>query len=368
MPLRDRLRVGATAATDRITNTIFSTLLSASILPRSYSDDVLGAWSEDRSDYLAAAASGDPLRFFRPPPQGVTIRRSKARGLHFRPKKGFREHLSFVSPYDPFHRALRKRFIDNKRNRMARALHWRHADGPRPTIIGIHGFNADPFLLNQEVFALPWFYELGCDVLLFTMPFHGRRAPRGSVFSGRHFFLGGPSQINEAFGQAICDLQVIIRHLLDDLGVPSVGVTGISLGGNTAALLAAVEPRLHFSIPNVPVVTLGDLLLEWHPIGELLQHKLKKSGHDIRDLRAAFAAVSPLSYPALLPKEHLFIIAGAADRMAPPKQARLLHEHWNQCDIHWFPGNHVVHFDRGHYLREMARFMNGIGFLEDTRL
>ena len=156
--------------------------------------------------------------------------------------------------------------------------------------------------------------------------------------------------------------------MLDDLGVPKVGATGISLGGNTAALLAATEPRLHFSIPNVPVVSMGDLLLEWRPIGNVLQWQLKKVGASIHDLRAAFAAVSPLSYPSLLPKEHLFIIAGAADRMAPPKHARLLHDHWNQCGIHWFPGNHILHFDRGNYLRAMARVMNNIDFLEDDRL
>ncbi len=364
----DRLKVLSTAAAGEVFKTCASTLLAATILPKSARTDMLRAWSDRDSPYLAAAKTGDPSVLFGEPPNGITIKTSKAWGPHFRPKNGFRQWMRFESPYKPYDPALRRRYAIEDRNRVVHALHWRHSDRPRPTIIGIHGFNADPFMINQELFALPWFYELGCDVLLFTLPFHGPRRPKRSLFSGQHFFLGGPGQVNESFAQAICDLRVIVRHLLDDLGVPKVGVTGISLGGNTAALLAATEPRLHFSMPNVPVVSLGDLLLEWRPIGNILQWKLKQAGASIQDLRAAFAAVSPLSYPSLLPKEHLFIIAGAADRMAPPKQARLLHDHWQQCGIHWFPGNHIVHFDRGNYLRAMARVMNSIEFLDDDRI
>jgi hypothetical protein len=366
MRFGERLKVMTTAAAGEVFKTLTSTLLAATIGPGSSRGGVLSSWQREDNIFLKAAISGDPSILFGDPPTGVRINTSKARGLHFRPKRGFRQRLRFESPYQPHHDSVRHRFSD-KRNRVAHALHWRHKDKPRPTIIGIHGFNADPFTVNQQLFALPWFYELGCDVMLFTLPFHGARRPHNSLFSGQHFFHGGPTQINESFGQSICDLRVIIRYLLDDLGVPNVGVTGISLGGNTAALLACTEPRLHFSMPNVPVVSLGDLLLEWRPIGDLVQRRLKKMGATIYDLRAAFAAVSPLSYPSLLPKEQLFIIAGAGDRMASPKQARLLHDHWGQCGIHWFPGNHILHFDRGAYLRQMARVMNKIGFLEDDR-
>lgn len=367
MGLADRVKVRTTSAAGEVFKTCASTLLAATILPSSANDKIVKSWLGTPSPYLDAAMSGDPSILFGEPPRGVEIKTSRAWGPHFRPKNGFRQWLRFRSPYTPFASGPQKSFTHDERNRIAHALHWRHNDYPRPTIIGIHGFNADPFMINQELFALPWFYELGCDVLLFTLPFHGPRRPRTSLYSGQHFFVGGPNQVNEAFAQAICDLRVIIRYLLDDLGVPKVGATGISLGGNTAALLAATEPRLHFSIPNVPVVSLGDLLLEWRPIGNVIRWKLKKAGASIKDLRAAFAAVSPLSYPSLLPKEHLFIIAGAADRMAPPKHARLLHDHWQQCGIHWFPGNHILHFDRGNYLRAMARVMNSIDFLEDDR-
>jgi hypothetical protein len=57
------------------------------------------------------------------------------------------------------------------------------------------------------------------------------------------------------------------------------------------------------------------------------------------------------------------IIGGVGDRMAPPKHSRLLWDHWDRCRIHWFPGNHLIHLDRGDYLDQMHRFLREIDFL-----
>ena len=69
------------------------------------------------------------------------------------------------------------------------------------------------------------------------------------------------------------------------------------------------------------------------------------------------AVHSPLTYQPLIPKERLMVIAGAGDRLAPPKHARLLWGPLGQARIHWFPGNHLLHLDKGKYLKEIARFL-----------
>jgi len=66
---------------------------------------------------------------------------------------------------------------------------------------------------------------------------------------------------------AVCELRALIDWLEEERGVSKVGITGISLGGWTAVLLASVEDRLQFAIPNVPVVSPFDLMLEWQPTG-----------------------------------------------------------------------------------------------------
>jgi pimeloyl-ACP methyl ester carboxylesterase len=141
-----------------------------------------------------------------------------------------------------------------------------------------------------------------------------------------------------------------------------MGVTGISLGGYTSALLAAVEERLHFSIPNVPVVSLLDLVLEWFPINVPVKALLKATNTSVREARHMVAVHSPLTWQPLIPKERLMVIAGAGDRLAPPKHARLLWDHWDRPRIHWFPGNHLIHLDKGKYLKEIAGFLREIGF------
>ncbi|HWW54597.1 MAG TPA: prolyl oligopeptidase family serine peptidase, partial [Acidimicrobiales bacterium] len=159
------------------------------------------------------------------------------------------------------------------------------------------------------------------------------------------------------------DFRLFVDHLLAR-GVPRIGVTGLSLGGYMSALLAAVEERLFLAIPNAAVTDMSDLIAQWFPAGQLLDLVLRLDGIPRREVADALAFHSPLTYPALLPTERLMIIAGLGDRLAPPQQSQRLWEHWGHCDMHWFPGNHVLHFNQAAYLKGMGRFMQATGFSE----
>jgi hypothetical protein len=74
-------------------------------------------------------------------------------------------------------------------------------------------------------------------------------------------------------------------------------------------------------------VSVADLMCEWEPMGSAVRALLKLSDKSLVDLRHMLAVHCPLNWRPLLPKERLFIIGGAGDRLAPPKHARLLHEH-----------------------------------------
>jgi hypothetical protein len=358
---RDRAQVGASAASDVVLRTLGACLVGAFALPLGYNPVALSRSLRDRRFYGELAETRDPGRFFLPPPERVPmLRRSASRPL-FRPDDGVCEDVRFESPFVPVNPAERERYLQNRKNHFAHARHWRHHGKPRATVIAIHGFSADLYHLNEWFFSIPWLYASGYDVLLVTLPFHGKRQGGFSPFSGHGFFAGGASRINEAFAQAIHDLRIFLEHLFTE-GVPAVGVTGVSLGGLTAALFAAVEDRLSFVIPNVPVVSLADLVLEWEPIGSVLRALLTATGTDIRAARHLLAPSCPLTYAPRLPPERLMIIGGVGDRLAPPKHARLLWEHWGRCRIHWFPGSHLLHLDRGEYFRQMKKFLGEIEF------
>lgn len=362
----DWARVSATAALDRVMRTWGGTLLAAT-LPVGYLPHLSSTiFTDTPADWKLysnlVTADKDPMVFFREPPTGVRVIRYEPHWGFFKPAAGKCIGLKFNSPYQPFNKRLKRTFRMYRNNGVARARYWRHDKGPRPTLIAIHGFMADPYWLNERFFSLQHFYEKGYDVVLATLPHHGLRAEKGSFYSGQGFFTAGMSGVNEHMGQAICDLRVLLRYLRRQCGVEKIAVTGVSLGGWTAALLASIEDGIEAVIPNVPVVSPIDLALEWQPIGTIVRAGLFALGQSVRRLREIVAVTTPLTYAPRLPSERLMIIGGVGDRLAPPKHSRLLWDHWGRCRIHWFPGNHVLHLDRGDYIAQMLSFLEGLEF------
>lgn len=361
LDLRTQLMVDATAGVDVALRTGVASMISVLALPMSLNPARLLEDHRDRRFYEEMAESGDPARFFRPPPANVTVREQAPGAIAFEPEDGECRLLSFDSPFEAVNPRLRRRYAALERNRTAWAQHWRHNDGPRPTLVVIHGFLADPYWVNSRFLALPWFYKQGYDILLYTLPHHGRRRAATAPFSGHGYFAHGVSHINETVAHSIHDLRIFIDWLRGR-GVDKVGVTGISLGGYTTALAASVFDDLHFAIPNVPVVSLVDLIFQWFPAGPIIKTGLRMVDISVRDARHTMAVHCPLTWQPKLPRDRLMIIGGAGDRLAPPKHSRLLWDHWDRCRIHWFPGNHVIHLDQGKYLKEMLSFMRSTGF------
>jgi len=363
LALADQLRVQSTAAVDVVIRTSAALGLAALAAAPGYNPAALRQARVDGEFYHPFVTGGDPARFFEKPGPLPPLRVKPTRETNFRPSDGTCESIRFESPYVPRLPRIRKSYLAHRQNRFAHIRYWRHHRGPRPTVIAIHGFGAEGYALNQWFFALPWLYDkLGLDVALFNLPFHGRRQTRFSPFSGHGFFAGGFSRINEAFGQAIHDFRVLMDYLETQRGVTEVGVTGISLGGFTSALLASTEPRLKFAIPNVPVASLADIVLEWEPLGAFVRAMLKANRLSIVEARRLLAVSCPLTWAPVLPRKRLMVIGGVGDRLAPPTHSRLLWDHWGRPRLHWFPGSHILHLDRGGYLREIAKFFKEIDF------
>lgn len=358
--LPTRLLVAAAAATDIPVRTGLASVMFAAGIPWGFSP---GAWREREllGFYAELARTRDPEVVFPKPRDGIAVDFSEPGPLSFRAPGGTVSILTFHSPYEAANPAMRERYRRFNRNAKAWAQHWRHDDGPRPTLCVIHGFGASPYVLNSAFFALPWLYSKGYDVLLYLLPFHGPRRDMLSAVNGSGLFAHGPSHFNEAMLQAVHDFRIFVDHL-EAAGVTQVGVTGLSLGGYVSALLAAAEPRLRTVIPNAPVTSIPRLIRSYFPanLGVLLASVAHRTS--LRLAEDAIAIHSPLNYRSQVAKERVMIIGGRGDRLAPPEQSRLLWEHWGRPRLHWYPGNHLLHVNRAAYLREMRRFMAGVGF------
>ncbi|HVA74145.1 MAG TPA: prolyl oligopeptidase family serine peptidase [Acidimicrobiales bacterium] len=306
------------------------------------------------------ADSNDPASVFTMPPE-VEVRARRLGRQPWAPRVGHVDLLTFLSPYEPACPDLAESYKAHRRNSIARAQHWRHEDGPRPTILVVHGFTGSPYWFNSTFFSLPWFYSHGCDVVLVTLPFHGGRNDRLAPFSGSGLFRDGLGHFHEGMLQSVCDIRVVIDYLRAG-GVEHIGITGLSLGGYLTALMAALEPRLHVSIPNSAVTDLAGLIDGWFPAGHVLKAGLRQGGIAEEAFRASMSVHSPLHYPPVLAKDRLFVIGGLGDRLAPPEQSARLIQHWGRPKTHWFQGSHILHVGRAHYLREIGRFLKATGF------
>jgi len=364
LTLRQRLIVDSSAVADLALRTAIASLIATTMLP-TLLGGLRGSRSRAERDqlrfYSELAAAKDPALSFPAPTEVPRVASRPASPIAEWIAKGNVHNIRFDSSFEAVNPALREQCRGFTRNNVVHAQHWRHDDGPHPTLCVIHGFMGSPYLFNGLFFSLPWFYRSGYDVLLYTMPFHGSRAEKGSPFSGYGFFANGFSGFAEAMAQAVHDFRSIIDYL-EFTGVDRIGLTGMSLGGYTSALIASVDDRIQAVIPNVPVVTPDQTVDEWFPANKVVQLRSLLSDTDSELTTAATHYSSPLNYTPLVPKDRRLIITGLGDRLAPPEQAEMLWEHWDRCAFHWFPGNHILHVSQPDYLRRMTRFMRGFMF------
>jgi len=349
-------KVTSSAAVDIALRTAAASLVGAAMAPRMLGG---GLARELESLDFHRQCADHWLRdtVFQMPPD-IRIEEREAPLLAYHPDGIPHCVLRFSSPYVAIDPALRETYTRHERSHRSVAQYWYHPNKkPRKTLIFLHGFLADAYWFNSAMFSLQWFWKKGYDIVLMTLPFHGVRARQFDPFSGFGLFAHGLGHFNEAMLQAVCDVRVLVSWL-QARGAPSVGISGLSLGGYLSALTASVDDRLAFCIPNSCVVSPVDMMMEWAPVSWAGSALLKHNGISIRDLRHGMALHCPLSWTPRLPPERLMIIGGAGDRLVAPRYIDLLHRHWAGSTQQWFPGNHIVHLHQGSYLRRMRKFMD----------
>jgi len=365
LTLLQRAIVDGSAVADIGLRTAIASLVGAAMLPPVLTGLVnrndLNRERRNLEFYAELATAQDAARSFPKPDIAPRVSVRPANPVANYLAHGDVVQLEFASSFRPVNPDMASLWRKLDRNNVVHAQHWRHDDGPRPTLCVIHGFLGSPYLFNGLFFSLPWFYRTGYDVVLYTLPFHGRRAQKNSPFSGYGFFGFGMAGFAEAMAQAIYDFRSLLDYL-ESTGVDRVALTGMSLGGYTSSLIATADDRLQAVIPNVPVVTPESQFDDWFPANQLVKLG-RRFGSVSNDASAAASAFhSPLNYRPLIAKDRRLIITGLGDRLAPPEQAEVLWEHWDRCALHWFPGNHILHVSQPDYLRRMGRFLRPFMF------
>ncbi len=266
-----------------------------------------------------------------PPGPGLRLQGIEGRAGEF--------ELQFESGFQPS-RALpgSRRYLCALPNHTAAARLLIHPGQERPWVVCLPGFRMGHPAVDAFGFRTTWLHRtLGLNVAVLTMPFHGSR--RCGARSGDGFVSGDVVGTLLAETQAVWDARRLIAWLRTR-GAPGIAVLGLSLGGYTTGLVAALEPDLDCAIAGIPVVDLFDLV-DRHAGGAIAE-VADRFGVCWESVRALGRLISPLAMPAALPPERCFVFAGLSDGLAPPAHARALWTHWGRPRIEWYPGGHVA--------------------------
>jgi hypothetical protein len=350
----ESLLTGAGARLDRF---VFERYLRRAAFPAPRDGDALRArLVRARAFYGDPALVDAPERFYaEPAPIAANARR---RG--FLPDGDLLD-VRFTTGFAPVCPEARAGAVPTVDPTAAVARWWRHREPGHPAMVCIHGYAGGHLWLETLAFDARRFYRAGVDVVLYVLPYHGRRTPRGAKRSGEPFFDVDLVRTNEAFAQAIYELRALLRWLRSE-GTGPVGAFGMSLGGYTTALLASVEPELAFAVPMIPLTSLADMMWSQGD-GDPRLARAIEHGWSLPALRDFFAVHAPLARPPLVPSERRLIIAALGDRICPPAHADALWRHWGRPRIHWYPGGHLAQFRRHVALREVRTLLRDAGLL-----
>jgi pimeloyl-ACP methyl ester carboxylesterase len=252
--------------------------------------------------------------------------------------------------------SLRDKYLRSRANRTAHARWFRHAAGPRPIAVLLHGYLGGNFAIEERVLPVRRLFDGGLDVVLSVLPLHGSRRSESRGFRPPAFPSSDPRFTIEGFRQLVFDHRALFGYLRD-AGAPGLGLMGMSLGGFSAALLSTLEEQLRFSVLFIPLAAIEVFA---HDHGRMLGSSAEQEQQ--RDaLRAAQWPISPLARPPLLAADRVAIVAGEADHVTGIAHAERLAEHFG-THISRFEGGHLLHFGRERAFEPVWQMLESVGF------
>lgn len=269
------------------------------------------------------------------------------------------EDLVFRSAHVPLERRFRRRYRDEyPETHLVYARRIRPTSArARPRLLYLHGYMQPETLVEEMALLSGMALRLNVEVIQMQPPYHGRRAPRASRFSGELYWTADLVRSIEALRQSLLDARTLLHWLLAEDPRP-VGVAGLSLGGALAACLACVEERFAFAIPLIAHMDLAALVAD-APVLARMRRQLRSFGWGDRELRRFVASLGWEGLSPTLPAERILLLAAAEDRFFSPRLVRRMWVRWGRPEVRWYPTSHMgflVHLPGA--LRVMRTFID----------
>jgi pimeloyl-ACP methyl ester carboxylesterase len=183
--------------------------------------------------------------------------------------------------------------------------------------------------------------ERGIAVALPTLPHHFERcSPRR--WNGELSICGDLLWMIDSARQTMADMRRLVAWLRAQ-GTRQIGVTGISLGGGVAAMLAATDPEMAFAAPLIPPVESAFTLRKSALTRGPMRRDFEASNLDDGLFDRALGLISPGTPAPLLSPEQLLVVGCRHDRIIPPATFERLAERWG-CELWMLSHSHCSLF------------------------
>ena len=216
--------------------------------------------------------------------------------------------------------------------------------GRRPAVIVLHILGGDFELSRLFCNALA---QYGVHALFVKMPYYG---PRRDPTVARRMVSTDPHETVAGLTQAVLDIRratawLAARSEVDD---QRLGIFGISLGGITSSLAAAVEPRIHNVCLLLAGGDIGRVSWEAADLVKVRQKWLDK-GRSREEFIRTLTLVDPVTYAAGARGKRILMLNADHDEVIPRDCTLALWEALGRPEIRWYAGGHysvIVHLPR----------------------
>jgi cephalosporin-C deacetylase-like acetyl esterase len=211
--------------------------------------------------------------------------------------------------------------------------------GKYPACVVLHILGGDFPLARLFAYNLA---QHGVAALFVKMPYYGeRRQPESKA----RMISTDPRETVRGMLQAVKDIRYAAAWLAaqDEVDPQQLGVFGISLGGITASLAAAAEPRF---VKVCPVLAGGDLSLVLRESQEkhlaAAKQRWMAEGHTFDELAELMKKIDPCSYGSCLCGRKVLMLNALHDEVIPRACTDSLWEAFGRPPIQWYDCGHFT--------------------------
>jgi len=178
----------------------------------------------------------------------------------------------------------------------------------------------------------------GWNAVFVHLPYHySRRLPWH--FHGELCVGGNLLRSAAGVRQSVVECRIVLQQL-QRKGGRLFGGWGTSYGGWMMALLGCFEPLLQRLILVEPILQIDNAIWQ-SPSSISMRTALRRVGLGPEDTAGSMRLVCPAQQKPLLSPQHILMLAGQYDRIAPPEEIEELARLWGGAHFACFPQGHV---------------------------